>query len=141
MWPANLTLFFTFQPISFKQLNSLTTIDTFSWLGGPEVTHVSGVRDVLGSVPGSSKVYVWFCVLLLLCSYLYCKKHTFFCQKLFAIPSAVVIHLVYFVLTLKINTFWKWKCNYQNKRKLYCNYHYCLNDLLFPVDKVAFLSI
>jgi len=28
----------------------LTTIDTFSWLGGPNVTHSTLVRDVPGSI-------------------------------------------------------------------------------------------
>ena len=46
---------FTFRPIALKQLNSLTTFDTFSSLGVPEVTHPTGVRDVPGSIPGSGK--------------------------------------------------------------------------------------
>jgi len=69
---------FTVRLIAFKQLNSLTTIDTFSWLGGPEVTHPPWVQDVPGSIPGSDRdVYVWFCVLLLLWFYFFVKHIVF----------------------------------------------------------------
>jgi len=67
---------FTFQPIASKQLNSLTTIDTLSWLGGAVVTHPLWVQDVSGSIPGSGKgFYVCFFVLLLLCFYFFVPKH------------------------------------------------------------------
>ena len=97
MWPANLALFFTFQPISFKQLNSLATIDTFSWRSGLEVTHPPGVRDVLGSIPGSGKVYVWFCVLLLLCSYFFVKNTFFvknFCNSFCSCNSFSILNIL-----------------------------------------------
>jgi len=65
VWPANSALFM-FQPIASKQLNSLTTIETVSWLGGAEVTHLLWVQDVQDSIPGSGKgFYVWFFYLLL----------------------------------------------------------------------------
>jgi len=44
-----------FRPIVSKQLNSLTTIDTLSWLGGAVVTHPLWVQEVPGSIPGSGK--------------------------------------------------------------------------------------
>jgi len=67
---------FTFRPIALKQLNSLNTIHTLSWLGGAVVTHPLWVLEVLGSIPVSSKcLYVWFFVLLLLCFYFFVLKH------------------------------------------------------------------
>ena len=50
--PQNRFCLFMFRPIALKQLNSLTTIDTFSWLGGPKVTQLAAVRMVPGSIPG-----------------------------------------------------------------------------------------
>ena len=41
--PANLVLFIMFLPIMLKQLNSLTSIATFSCLGGREVAHRTAV--------------------------------------------------------------------------------------------------
>jgi len=38
---------FTFRLIASKQFNSLTTIDTLSWLGGAVLTHPLWVKDVL----------------------------------------------------------------------------------------------
>jgi len=35
---------FMFRPITLKELNSLISIDTFSCLGGQEVTHPTAVR-------------------------------------------------------------------------------------------------
>ena len=73
---------FTFQPIASKQLNSLSTIDTFSWLGGAAVTHPLWVQELPGSIPGSGKgFYVWFFVLLLLCFLLFVQKHII-CHKI-----------------------------------------------------------
>jgi len=37
---------FTFRPIASKQLNSLTTIDTLSWLSGAVVTRPLWVQEV-----------------------------------------------------------------------------------------------
>jgi len=46
----------TFPPIASKQLNSLLTINTLSWLGGAVVTHpLCWVQVVPGSIPGSGK--------------------------------------------------------------------------------------
>jgi len=38
-----------------KQLNGLIAIDTFSWLGGREVTLQTAVQEVAVSIPGSGK--------------------------------------------------------------------------------------
>jgi len=85
---------FTFRPIASKQLNSLTTIDTLSWLSGAVVTHLLWVQEVPGSIPGSGKgFYVWFFVLLLLCFYFF-VKNTYLSQK-FAIPFTILIYLVF----------------------------------------------
>jgi len=66
---------FTFRPIALKHLNSLTTIDTLSWLGGAVVTHPLWVQEVPGSIPGSGKgFYVWLFVLFLLCFYFLVQK-------------------------------------------------------------------
>jgi len=47
-----------FRPITLKQLNSLTSTDKFSCLGGLEVTLPTAVQEV----PGSGK-YFYFCYL------------------------------------------------------------------------------
>jgi len=44
---------FMFQPITLKQLNSLTLIDKFSCLGARAVTLQTSEREVPGSIPGS----------------------------------------------------------------------------------------
>jgi len=46
-----------FQPIALKQLNSSTAINTFSCLGGLEVTHQTAVPEVPGSIPCSGKEF------------------------------------------------------------------------------------
>jgi len=56
---------FTFRPIASKQLNSLTTIDTLSWLGGAEVTYPLYVRGVPSSIPGNGKRFVCMCIMSL----------------------------------------------------------------------------
>jgi len=69
---------FTFRPIASTQLNSLTTLDSFSWLGGAVVTHPLWMQEVPGSIPGSGKgFYVWFFVLLLLCFYFFVQNTLF----------------------------------------------------------------
>jgi len=85
---------FTFRPIASKQLNSLTTIDTLSWLGGAVVTHQLWVQEVPGSIPGSGKgFYVWF-FCFVVDVFLLFVKNTLFVTK-FAIPFAIVICWVY----------------------------------------------
>jgi len=83
---------FTFRPIASKSLNSLTTIDILSWLGGAEVTYPLLVREVPGSIPGSGKGFDFrfggFCV------FTFCPKTHDLLQN-FAIPSAMLIYLVY----------------------------------------------
>jgi len=72
---------FMFQTIAPKELNSLTTIVTFSWFGGAEVTHPLWLREVPGSIPGSGNAFsVWFFVLLLLCLYFFVKNTLFVTQ-------------------------------------------------------------
>ena len=78
--PANWALFINGSTHALKQLISLTTINTFSWHGGPEVMHPTGVREVPAWNPGSvADFYFWFCVLLLLW-YSFSSKHII-CQQ------------------------------------------------------------
>jgi len=46
---------FMFRPILLKQLNSWTTIDTFSWLGDLWVGHHTAVPEVPDSITGFDK--------------------------------------------------------------------------------------
>jgi len=62
--PQNRHCLLTFWPIELKQLNSLTTIDTFSWLGGPEVTDPTVVLDTPGSIPGSEGFVCMICYIV-----------------------------------------------------------------------------
>jgi len=72
---------FSFRPIASKQLNSLLTIHTLSWLGGAVVTHPLWVQEVPGSIPCPGKrFYVSFSVLLLLCFY-FLSINTLFVTK------------------------------------------------------------
>jgi len=75
MWGPQIRLrLFTFRPTALKQLISLTTIDTFSWLAGSEVTCPNRLREVPGSISCFGKdFYVWFQVLILL----FGQKHIF----------------------------------------------------------------
>ena len=66
---------FTFRPIASKQLNSLTTIDTLSWLGGAVVTYPLWVHEVPGSIPGSAKGFMFvFCLFCCLCVFTFCPE-------------------------------------------------------------------
>ena len=85
---------FTFRPIASKQLNSLTTIDTFSWLGGAVVTHPLWVQEVPGSIPSSGKVFLFDFLFCCCCVFSFCPKTHYLSQK-FAIPFAMLSYLVY----------------------------------------------
>ena len=75
----------TFRPLVLKQLNSLTTIDTFSILGGQGVMHPTGALEVPGSIPGSGNdLTVWFVVVVDL---LFCPKHILILQ--FLLPRLI----------------------------------------------------
>jgi len=74
-------VYLRFDPMPRNIKKTLSTIVTFSWLGGTEVTHLLWVRDVPCSISGSGKsFYVWFSVLLLLCFYFFVQKHII-CHK------------------------------------------------------------
>ena len=74
--PQNRLCSFTFRPIALEQLNSLTTLDTRSWLGGAGVTHPLWVQEVPVSIPVSGKGFLclnfWFVVVVFL---LFVQKH------------------------------------------------------------------
>ena len=53
--PQNRLCLFTFRPIASKLLNSLTTVDTLSWLGDAVVKHPFWMQEFPGSIPGSCK--------------------------------------------------------------------------------------
>jgi len=96
--PPNSALFIPVRPIASKQLNSSTSIVTFSWPSGAVVTHPLWLREVPGSIPGSDKyLYVWFFVLL--CFYFFCPKKHYLSQNV-AISFAMLIYIAYL-------TFWK----------------------------------
>jgi len=72
---------FTFWPITSKELNSLTTIDTLSWLGGAVVTHPLWVQEDPGSIPGSCKGFMFDFLFCCYCVFLFLSKNTFFVTK------------------------------------------------------------
>jgi len=65
---------FTFRPIASKQLNSLTTIETLSWLAGAVVTHPLWVQEFPGSIPGSGKGFMFF-VCFAVVEFYFLSKH------------------------------------------------------------------
>jgi len=88
---------FMIRPITLKQLNSLTSIDTFCWLGGIKVTlQDSGARG-----PGFNSL-LWHNNLCLLFGFvivvilLYVQKYITVCvfTWTFAIPFAKLINFV-----------------------------------------------
>jgi len=87
---------FTVWPIASKQLNSLTIIDTLSWLSGAVVTHPLWVQEVPGSIPGSGKGFFKFDFVFSCCCvfYFFCPKTQNLSQK-FAIHFTMLIYLVY----------------------------------------------
>jgi len=73
---------FTFRPIASKQLNILTTIDDFSWLGGAVVTNPLRVQEVPRSIPGSGKgFYVWIFCFVVVVFLLFVQTHII-CYKI-----------------------------------------------------------
>ena len=69
-----------------KQWNRLTSIDVLSWLGGPQVTRQTEVREFPGSIPVSGiNIYICFFVLLLCFCYIFVQKNHYK-HILFAIP-------------------------------------------------------
>jgi len=89
---------FTFRPIASKQLNSLTTFNTVSWLVGAVVTALGASGP--GFNPWIRQGFYVSCVaLLLLCFYFFVKKNTDYLSQKFAIPFTMLIYLVYMYLT------------------------------------------
>jgi len=67
----NLLCLFTFGRIESKQLNSLTTINTLSWLDGAVVTHLLWVLEVLAP----ARVFM---IEFLFCCFYFLSKSTLF---------------------------------------------------------------
>ena len=61
MCPENLVFFPDLLSIALKQFNSLTISDTFSCLGGREVTHQIAVPKVPGSIKTSVVIFDFLC--------------------------------------------------------------------------------
>jgi len=83
---------FKFPPIALNQLHGLRTIDPFSWLGSPKVTHQTGVQAV-DSIRGSGKGYTVLFSVLLLCFAFFVQNTLFNTKNVF--PFAKVIYVVY----------------------------------------------
>jgi len=85
----------TFRPIALTQVQSLTITRTLRWLGGLEVTHLTGVPEVPSFISGFGKDFnvVVFCCCLF-CLYLLLNTH--YLARIFSIPFAMLIHLLYF---------------------------------------------
>jgi len=64
--PQSWLRLFTFLPIASKQLNSLTSIDTLSWLSGVVVSNPRTVQEDPASIPGSCKGFNLFSILNIL---------------------------------------------------------------------------
>jgi len=79
--PQNWLCLFTFRPIASKQLNGLTTINTLSWLGGAVVTYPLWVQEVPGSIPGSSKGFMFDFLFCCCCVFTFLSKNTLFITK------------------------------------------------------------
>ena len=85
---------FTFRPIVSKQLNSLTTMHTISWLGGAVLAHPLWVQEVPGSIHDSGKGFYDWLFVLICCVFTICPK-TQYVSQMFAIAFAMLIVLVY----------------------------------------------
>jgi len=96
MWPANMALFVNARSITLRQLNTFTSLDTFSCLGGREVTLQTGVREAPGLVPGTG-MSAFFCfTVVIVVVVVAVVVFLFFCPKIhfkynFAIPFAKLI--------------------------------------------------
>jgi len=92
---------FMFRPIASKQLKSLTTIVTLSWLGGSAETHPLWMPELPGSTLSTSKgFYVWFFCFVVVVFLLCCSKKHYLSQTyfFFTISFAMVIYFKYFTL-------------------------------------------
>jgi len=90
---------FTFRPIASKHLNSLTTIVTFSWLGGAVVMHPLWLREVPGSNPDLARVFMFdFLFCCCCCIFTYLSKNTLFvtkmCNFLFNINLFIILNIL-----------------------------------------------
>ena len=93
--PQSRLCLFTFRPIASKHLDSLTTIVSFSCLGGAVVKHPLSVLAPRVRFPVTPRVFMFDCfVLLLLCFDFFCPK-THYLSFIFAISMAMLIYLVY----------------------------------------------
>jgi len=78
-----------------RKLNSWTSLDMFSCLGGPEVTHTTGSRAVPGSIPSFGKdCYVGFSVLLMCLYFFWAKTH--YLSRKFVISFAIYFTIEHF---------------------------------------------
>jgi len=92
--PQSRLCLFTYQTIALKQLNGLTTIDPFNWLGGPEATHLTGVRELPVSIPDSGNgSFVW--ILFCCCFIDTFLSKTHYLSRNFVIHLEMLIPLVY----------------------------------------------
>jgi len=94
LWSPQIRLcLFMFRPMAWKQLNSLTTIITLSWLSGAEVTYPLWVRDV----PVFNSRFRQGLLCLIVCFVVvafYCFVQKHYLSQNFAF-SFVFIYLVY----------------------------------------------
>jgi len=99
---------FTFRPIALKQLNSLTTIVTLSWLGGAVLTHLLWVQEVPGSIPCSGKDFYAevFCFVVVVFTF-WPKTH--YLWHNLAISLAMLIYLVYLTYCKKCDQLYGYK--------------------------------
>jgi len=73
---------FTFRPIASKQLNSLTTIVSFSWLGGAVVTHpLNRCKRSRVQFPVPARVFMFDLFVLLFLHFYFLFKNTLFVTK------------------------------------------------------------
>jgi len=102
VWHANSALFIYVSTFCVEQLNSMTRIDTLSWLGGTEVAHPLWVQEVPSSIPRLRHGFFMlsFCFVVVVC--LLCVKicHNFVSQN-FAISFAMLIYLLSMLNTLQ----------------------------------------